>query len=633
MNHQALKDRVVDWILPRVQTPGQYIGGELNAVRKDHRDVRGKVCLAFPDAYTIGMSHHGLQVLYDVMNRRADWVCERVFTPMGDMEALLREHEIPLYSLESFSPLSEFDVLGFTLQYDLCYSNVLTMLDLGGIPLVAEERTLADPLVIAGGPCVSNPEPMSRFIDLFVIGDGEESLPAVCELWLELKQAGRDRTEILAEMARRLPYVYVPRFYEPQYDAEGMPAGLRRLRDDVPTEIEPAVVADLDAMPLPTSPVVPNVECVQDRIAIEIMRGCPWRCRFCQSNTIKRPVRMRSVETIVKAAMESYRTTGYNEIALLGLSTSDYPQIEELLHRMYEVFRPLGVSISLPSLRVNEQWRSLGEILNTDRRDGLTLAPEAARDDMREQIGKRITNDDLLEGCRVAMENGFSRIKLYFMCGLPGERPTDLDGIIDMAESISRLGKKVTGRFITVVANVSNFVPKPQTPFQWNAMQRREYFDRAHEHLRTQKQLRSVTLRCHDIESSLLEGVMCRGDRKIGNAIELAWRRGARLDAWAEKLRPWLWWEALADAGIDVERVLHSPRPVEAQLPWNHIGIRQGRGYLEREQQQSAEHLAGMSCTAQPAKDGDGANSDGENGENCQTPDVKPEGEGNRKEP
>jgi radical SAM family uncharacterized protein len=611
MLNQPLKDFIVSRLLSQVQTPAQYIGGEWNSVRKDYRLVRGKLCLAFPDTYAIGMSHHGLQVLYAAMNRRADWACERVFTPLADMEALLRRHNVPLVSLENFTPLGEFDVLGFTLQYDLCYTNVLTMLDLAGIPLAATERTQAHPLVIAGGPCVSNPEPTSRFIDLFVVGDGEHALPEVCELWLELKQSGMDREAALAEMAARLPYAYVPRFYEgirhtpcaATHDTRSVPDAepyLRPLRSDVPLSIEPAVVEDLDAVPLPTSPVVPWPESVQDRIAIEIMRGCPWRCRFCQSNTIKRPVRVRKVETILKAAVESYRNTGYNEISLLGLSTSDYPHIEELLRRMHETFRPLGVGISLPSLRVNEQWRSLGDLVHTDRHDGLTLAPEAAQDDMREQIGKRIANDDLYAGCRTAMENGFTRVKLYFMCGLPGERQSDLDGILRMSEAISLMGKQVFGRPATVIANVSNFVPKPQTPFQWNAIERREYFEEAHEYLRRKKKLRSVTLRLHDIDSSLLEGVLCRGDRRVGEAIELAWRRGAKLDAWTEHLRPWLWWQALADAGVDVERTLHQARPAPSPLPWDHIGIRQGRAYLEQEQCQAADQLARMCASGCP---------------------------------
>ncbi|MGA2031178.1 MAG: TIGR03960 family B12-binding radical SAM protein [Thermoguttaceae bacterium] len=590
MPNQPLKDRIVDRLLPQVQMPGQYIGGEWNSVRKSDQDVRGKLCLAFPDAYSIGMSYHGLQVLYALMNARADWACQRAFTPLSDMEELLRKEQLPLFSLEDFTPLSEFDVLGFSLQYDLGYTNVLTMLDLGGIPLAAEGRTLEHPLVIVGGPCAANPEPMARFIDLFLLGDGEEALPAVCDLWLELKRSGRDREAMLAEMTARLPYVYVPRFYQPQYDADGRAAAVRPLRDDVPQTITPAVVADIEAVPLPVKPVVPYVECVQDRITLEIMRGCPWRCRFCQGTTLKRPVRYRKVETILAAALESYRNTGYNEISLLGLSTSDYPQIDELLRRLHETFQPLGVSVSLPSLRINQQWRSLGDLLNTDRRDGLTIAPEAARDEMRAQIGKRITNDDLYEGCRRAMENGFTRIKLYFMCGLPGECQADLDGIIDMAENVSRLGLEILGRPATVTANVSNFVPKPQTAYQWNAMQRREYFDEAHERLRRRKRMRSVQLRLHDVDSSLLEGVLCRGDRRLGPAIELAWRRGARFDAWQERFRCHVWWQALADSGIDVETLIHRPYPLGTPLPWQHIAIRQGQAYLEQEQRRSQEH-------------------------------------------
>lgn len=582
MLNRALKDKIVGGLLPDVLTPAQYIGGEWNVVVKDHGSLRGKVCLAFPDTYAIGMSHHGLQVLYDVVNRRDDWACERAFAPMEDMERLLRENGLPLFSLETFTPLAAFDVLGFTLQYDLCYSNVLTMLDLGGIPLAAADRTMEHPLVIAGGPCAVNPEPMARFVDLFVIGDGEVALPAVCDSWIELKQAGCDREGALAAMAARLPFIYVPRFYETVENEEGRSV-VRPTRGDVPALVEPAVVADLDAVPLPGKPVMPYVECVQDRITIEIMRGCPGKCRFCQSTTIKRPLRWRKVGTIVASALEQYRNTGYNEISLLSLSTSDYPKFDELMRQLQETFRPLGVAISLPSLRVNEQLQAVGELLNTDRHAGLTLAPEAARDEMRRRIGKPITNEDLYAGCRRAFENGFSRVKLYFMCGLPGETEDDLAGIIEMAETIARLGQEVRGRPVTVVANVSNFVPKPQTPFQWNAMQMREYFDWAHQFLRRRRRLRSVDLKCHDVATSLLEGVMCRGDRRVGAAIELAWRRGARFDGWAEKFRPDVWWQSLAETGIDIEKTLHTPCPVPSALPWDQIGIRQGRGHLERE--------------------------------------------------
>ncbi len=590
----SLKEIVRTRLLPRVQTPGQYIGGELNAVVKDHGRVRGKLCLAFPDAYTIGMSHHGLQVLYHLMNRREDWACERVFAPGSDMEDLLRRHRLPLYGLETFTPLPCFDVLGFSLQHELSYANVLTILDLGGIPLLSAERTLEHPLVIAGGPSAHNPEPMSRFVDLFAIGDGEETLPAVCEAWLRLRHSGGDRASVLAAMARELPSVYVPQCYEPEFDAAGRIAGLRPRVPGVPAIVPPAVVADLDAVPLPTAPVVPYVACVQDRMTIEIMRGCPWRCRFCQSTAIKRPLRFRRVETIVQAAWETYRNTGYEELSLLSLSTGDYPHLDELMRRLQETFRPLGVGISVPSLRVNEQLRRVSDLLNTDRHSGLTLAPEVARDDMRRQVGKSIRNDDLYEGCKQAFRNGFHRVKLYFMCGLPGERPVDLDGMIDMAETVARLGKEIRGRPVAVVVNVSNFVPKPHTPYQWNAMQRRDYFREAHQHLRRRRTLRGVQIKCHGVEASLLEGLLARGDRRLGTAIELAWRRGARFDSWYDRLQPELWWSAIAEAGIDVEATLHAPYPVTARLPWDHVGIRQGRGYLEKEHGCLQAELAAM---------------------------------------
>jgi radical SAM family uncharacterized protein len=575
--NQELKNKI-SALLPDINMPAQYIGGELNARAKDHGAVRGKLCLAFPDAYTLGMSNLGLQVLYDLINRRTDWACERVFTPWPDMEELLRTHGLPLYGLETFTPLDEFDVLGFSLQYDLGHTNVLTMLDLGRVPLAGEDRTLRHPLVIAGGPCTFNPEPMARFIDAFVIGDGEEVLPRLCDEWLRAKASSANRDEALAQLAQRVEHVYVPRFHEPELSAV----------------ITPAVVEDLDALPMPTAPVVPYVECVHERISLEIMRGCPWRCRFCQSTTIKHPLRFRRVETLVDAALESYRNTGFNEVSLLSLSTSDYPHLEELIRRLQETFRPLGVNISVPSLRVNEQLATLSELLTTGRRSGLTIAPEAARDDMRRQIGKRIRNEDLYNGCRKLFAAGFARVKLYFMCGLPGEREDDLAGIIDMAETISRIGREVHGRPVKVVANVSNFVPKPQTPYQWNPMQTRDYFRHAHSFLFSRPRMRSVVLKCHDVESSLLEGMISRGGRSVGRAIENAWRAGARFDGWNDRLRPALWWQAFEDAGVDVDAVLHKPHHIDAGLPWGHIGVRQGTAYLRREWEDSVARLGQM---------------------------------------
>jgi radical SAM superfamily enzyme YgiQ (UPF0313 family) len=625
LNH-TLRDYVLGRILPKVKTPAQYMGDELNIVRKDHRAVSGKLCLSFPDTYTIGMSHHGLQVLYTLMNNLDDWACERAFCPMLDMEAALREHEAPLYSLETFTPLADFDVLGFTLQYEICTSNILTILDLGRIPLHSVERTMADPLVIAGGPCAQNPEPLAPFLDVFVSGDGEPSLPRICDEWLALRNAcelpkedvdegtvdgnGNDhaapryltgeagvkqREEMLARLAAKLPFAYVPRFYEPEYAGpDGRFVALNRTRSDVPETIEPAVISDLDAIPLPTKPIVPYVECVHDRIAIEIMRGCPWQCRFCQSTVIKRPLRIREVETIVQAALESYRNTGYHEVSILSLSSSDYPHFEELVRRLGEVFEPLGVNLQVPSLRVNEMLKTVARIIPASSRSGLTLAPEVARDDMREQIRKKIKNEDLYEGCREAFANGFSRVKLYFLVGLPGERTVDLDGIVDMAETIARIGKDVRGRFPEVVASVSNFVPKAHTPYQWNAMQTREYFDWAHKYLRRRVRLRSVDLKCHDTETSLLEGALSRGDRRMADAVELAWRRGSRLESWSENMDARLWWQAIADCGIDANTAIHKPYELMDRLPWDHINVKKGRTFLEKEHDRSVVQLAAM---------------------------------------
>lgn len=607
MLNQTLKDYVISHILPQVQAPAQYVGGELNIVRKDHREVRGKLCLAFPDAYTIGMSHHGLQVLYSLMNKRPDWACERAFTPWLDMEQALRNRQTPLYSLETFTPLAGFDVVGFSLQYEISYTNVLTMLDLAGLPLHADERTLEHPLILAGGPCTQNPEPLAPFVDVFVTGDGEPSLPVICDEWLELRDSFRDprgfaagaagrrqREEALAMLAARVPFAYVPRFYEPEYAGDGRLVATHRTRSDVPESIEPAVISDLEEIPLPTAPIVPYVECVHDRIAIEIMRGCPWQCRFCQSTVIKRPLRIRSVETIVAAALESYRNTGYNEISLLSLSTSDYPHFEELVRTMRATFNPLGVNVSVPSLRVNEQLKSVAELISTDRRSGLTLAPEVARDDMREQIRKKIKNEDLYEGCRKAFQNGFRQVKLYFLCGLPGERDVDLDGIVDMSETIARIGKEELGWYAKVTASVSNFVPKAHTPYQWNGMQTRDYFHWAHRYLRDRRQIRSVSVKCHPTETSLLEGVFSRGDRRVAPALELAWQRGARLDSWSENLQADRWWQALAECKVDTEAVIHRPYALDDRLPWDHINVKKGRAYLEKEQNRAALQLAEM---------------------------------------
>ncbi|MFO0948438.1 MAG: TIGR03960 family B12-binding radical SAM protein [Planctomycetota bacterium] len=591
---ENLREIVERRVLPKVRMPGQYVGGEKHSIVKDPQSVQARVCLAFPDTYTLGMSHHGLQVLYSLVNADPRFACERAFCPFPDMEAELRAQGLPLYSLENFTPLAEFDMIGFSLQYEVCYTNILTILDLARIPLHAKDRSEDAPLVIAGGPGAQNPEPLAPYVDVFVIGDGEDTLLSLLERWSELKRSALPREERIARLVSGLDWAYAPRFYEPEYHQDGRIATIQRTRADVPKEVLAATVRDFEAIPIPTRPVIPYVECAHDRIAIEIMRGCPWQCRFCQSTVIKRPLRVRTVETIVRAAKEAYENTGYDEISVLSLSSSDYPYFEELVQRLHEEFSSKGVNISVPSLRINEQFRSLPKLINGVRKGGLTLAPEVARDDMRDQIRKPIDNEDLYEGCRQAFRQGWRRVKLYFMCGLPGERTVDLDGIVELAERISRIGKEETGRFIDVTASVSNFVAKPHTPYQWTGMRSREYFEWAHRYLRSRVQLRSVKVKCHDIDRSLLEGVLTRADRRIGPAILEAWRRGARLDAWDEYFQPEIWWNTFRDLGIDIESYSHRDRATDEVLPWDHVNVKKGREYLEKEHHRSLVQLEVM---------------------------------------
>ncbi len=590
-----LREAVEKMLLPDVMLPAQYMGGELGSIVKEH--VRHRFCLAFPDLYTIGMSHYGFQLLYSLINRREDWACERVFVPRPDMEQALRRAGLPLYSLETFTPLHRFDVLGFSLQYELSFPGVPAILDQGGIPLRNENRTFDHPLVVAGGPCVSNPEPMSRFIDLFVIGDGEETLPRLVDLWIGIRETvraekGNDtaaRRGAVLELARRMPHVYAPAFYEVAYDPEGRARRPRPVEDGLPEFISPAVVADLDAYAPDALRIVPLIETVQDRIAVEIMRGCPGTCKFCQSNVLKRPIRLRSIDSIVRQSRDACEATGIRDVSLLSLSTSDYPEFESLIESLRTELEPLGASISVPSLRVNHQLSRVMETLSTERTGGLTLAPEAALDPMRRRIGKQVTNENLLAGCRSAFENGFHRVKMYFMVGLPEETEEDVEGILRLSCEIARLGKEVRGRLPTITTNVSNFIPKPHTPFERLGMRTGAYFQDAHFHLKHggklkadyraeckaafKAEFRAVAVKYHATRTSLLEGLLARGDRRLGDVIEQVYREGARLDAWSEYFQAERWARACEDWRIPVESIVHTPYPEDVELPWEHIRL------------------------------------------------------------
>ena len=571
-----LLPQIEKWLLPDIMLPAQYVGGEPGSVAKPPKSVKGRFCFAFPDAYTIGMSNYGLQLLYAIMNRRDDWACERVFTPYPDFEKLLRKKGLPLYSLENGSPLSEFDVVGFTLQYEMSFTNILTMLDLGDIPLHSSDRKRTDPLVIAGGPSAVNPEPLADFIDLFVIGDGEESLPLVCDAWLEYRDKYQNRRVALLEMARRFSFVYVPQFYHVEFDAAtGRAKRPKPMEEGVPELIHTVTVSDLEKHDPPVHRIVPLIECVQDRVSIEIMRGCPGRCKFCNSTVQKRPIRCRSIENIVNLAYESCLATGGDEVSLLSLSTSDYPRFEELIRQLRDKLSTLGsmVSISVPSLRITHQLSSVMSLLTTERTSGLTIAPEAARDEMRKRIGKPITNENLLAGCQAAFENGFHRVKMYFLCGLPEETDDDIDGIFDLSMQIAQLGKRVRNRFPTVTVNVSNFVPKPHTPWERYGMKERQTLFAIHDRLKNKVRRTPLSLKYHTLETSLLEGLLSRGDRRLGAVIESVWRQGARLDAWSDYFRYDLWEQTITASGLPIDRIVHTDYAETDELPWGHIRL------------------------------------------------------------
>ncbi len=582
-----LHDKIARLLLPAVTTPGQYIGTELNAIRKDPSECDLRVALAFPDTYAVGMSYIGYAILYAILNGKDDIGCERVFAPWTDAAEVMRKHDIPLYSWETRTAVRDFDVVGITLQHELSYSNVLYLLDLAGITFRAVDRGEDEPLIVGGGPLADCCEPVADFFDLVVLGDGEEAFPAVLEAIRELAGrksgvrrgsgggVGPSRRELLLEIGRRFPFVYVPQFYECNYHADGTLASLAPTEDGLPTCVERAIVADLDQAGYPTAPVVPFTESIHDRIAIEIMRGCPQRCAFCHAGHTRGPLRARSVDTIVDIAWQSYLKTGHDTVSLLSLSSSDYPDLGELVERLYGRFEGEHVGISLPSLRVDKQLKDLPGTVAGVRREGLTLAVETASDRIRKAIGKRVTDGDLLATVWAAYEAGWRRAKLYFMVGLPGERDDDIDAIVDLSGQISHLRREVAGGPAAVSATVSWLVPKPHTPLQFMAMQGADYFYEAKRALLwANKSLRgaSVHLKFHHMQRSLLEGAFARGDRRLGRVIEAAYKAGAKFDAWDECFDYQLYVDAFAECGLAAGFYAHRERGEHEVLPWDHLG-------------------------------------------------------------
>lgn len=581
--HELLDQR----ILPYVETPARYTGGEKNAVRKNLANVEVGFALLFPDLYEVGMSCLGYQILYSIINRLEWAAAERAYAVWPDMQAQMRQHGIPLYTLESFRPVRDFDVVGFSLQYELLYTNVLAMLELAGIPTESAKRGPDDPIVIAGGPGAAAPEPMADFIDLFFIGDGEEVIVQFAELLREAKAAGKSRRDVIIEAARCIQGVYAPAHYEAAYGQDGVLLSIRPTESGLPERVQAARVADLADAYFPTDLLVPFIEAVHDRISLEIMRGCTRGCRFCQAGMVRRPVRPRPVSQLVELAREAYRKTGYSEIALTSLSSSDYPDFPELLRQMNEFAVPLGVSLSLSSLRVGEQLRLLPEAVSQVRKSGLTIAPEAASDRLRAVINKDVTNDELLAGVRAAFSQGWLLVKLYFMIGLPTETQEDVTAIVKLSERVSEARAEVAGGLGKVNVSIAPFVPRPHTPFQWEPMAPLEALQAARELIARTARRKSVRYKFHDPRCSLLEAVLSRGDRRLGRVIKRVRAAGGQFEAWSEHFSFQLWERAFEQEGLSMDFYANRARPLDEVLPWDHLDFGLHKGFLLAEREKA----------------------------------------------
>ncbi len=581
-------------ILKRVQKPGRYLGCEVHSVRKAVEDVDLRLALAFPDTYEIGFSHLGIQILYEQMNRRENVWAERVYAPWFDMEDELRSLHLPLFSLESKTPLSEFDAIGFTLQHELHASNVLNMLDLGGVPLRARDRSAEAPLVIGGGPLASNPEPYADFFDAFFLGEAEDALDDFLDVLLSLKKRPElSRKERLKRLAA-LPNLYVPSLYEARYGEDGSFLGTERPSPETPRPVR-AVVRDFDRAPYIRTPLVPTVEPVHDRFAVEIQRGCTRGCRFCQAGMIYRPSRQRKPETILELARNGLERTGQETLGLLSLSSGDYAFIRETADALFEEHQPEHISIQLPSLHVTSLNEALVNTLNRERKSGFTLAPEAGTERLRSVINKDYSEEDLFGGLEILFKNGWKHVKLYFMIGLPTETDEDVAAIIDLAKRIRYLGRRYD-RGVNITVAVSTFVPKPHTPFQWCEVLATEEIIRRQQWLKRELRASKITFKWHDVVSTQLEAAFSRGDRRLGNVIENAFRDGARFDSWTEKLDLNRWKAAFAKEGLDFDAYIHRPFDGESPLPWSHLDYRVTNDYLWNEYRQALSGARRKNC-------------------------------------
>ncbi len=596
---------LTDEILLTIENPARYIGNEINMVKKDPKAVDVRFLMCFPDVYEIGMSHLGIQILYDMFNRREDTYCERVYSPWVDLDKVLREGKIPLFSLETQSPVVDFDFLGITLQYEMCYTNVLQILDLGGMPLLAKERDEQFPLVIGGGPCAYNPEPLADFFDLFYIGEGEVSYDALLELYKHHKKEGYKKEAFLLE-ASKIPGIYVPSLYEVAYGEDGSIRERKALSEGVPETIQKTIVEDVSKVCYPTKPVVPFIKATQDRVVLEIQRGCIRGCRFCQAGMIYRPTRERDVKLLKQWAAEMLKNTGYEEISLSSLSSSDYSCLKELVEFLIEESSRQGVNISLPSLRIDAFSLDVMNKVQDIKKSSLTFAPEAGSQRMRNVINKGLTEEDILSGSGAAFDAGWSRVKLYFMLGLPQEEDEDIKEIAWLSEKVAKRyyevpREKRNGK-CQITASSSFFVPKPFTPFQWARMNSKEEFlEKArivNQEFKEQLNRKSLKYNWHEADVSVLEGVLARGDRRLGQVILSAYQKGCIYDAWSEFFQADKWQEAFNEAGLTIDFYLRE-RAEDEQFPWDFIDIGVSKKFLLREWHRAKEEVVTPNCRSQ----------------------------------
>lgn len=592
-----------DEILMSVEKPARYIGGEVNAVMKEKKRVDIRFAMCFPDVYEIGMSHLGIQILYDMFNQREDIWCERVYSPWTDMDRVLRERKIPLFALESQDPVKDFDFLGITIQYEMCYTNILQVLDLAQIPLKAGERTKEHPFVIGGGPCAYNPEPLADFFDLFYIGEGETQYFHLMDVYKIWKESGAPR-EAFLKQAAQVPGIYVPSLYDVEYHEDGTIRSMHPNCPEAPAQVKKQIVMDVTDTFYPKKPVVPYIKATQDRVVLEIQRGCIRGCRFCQAGMLYRPTRERDLSMLKEYAKEMLKNTGYEEISLSSLSSSDYSKLGELVEFLIGECRAKGVNISLPSLRIDAFSLDVMGKVQDVKKSSLTFAPEAGSQRLRNVINKGLTEEVILEGAGQAFEGGWNRVKLYFMLGLPTENEEDMKGIAWLAEKIAEryydVPKEQRNKKCQIVVSTSFFVPKPFTPFQWAQMcTKEEFLHRAYvvnHEIKEQKNKKSIKYNWHEADVTVLEGILARGDRRIGPAIQRAYEKGCLFDSWSEWFQNERWLEAFAECGTDMDFYTTRERALDEIFPWDFIDIGVSRRFLEKEWKRAHEETVTPNC-------------------------------------